>query len=88
MAESGLIDEVAMLEQKYGRDHNAMKAIGIIEVLAFLDGEYSKEEMIDSIITHTAQLAKRQQTFNRTQFGEAVSAGLDVLPQLIASVFV
>jgi tRNA dimethylallyltransferase len=88
MAESGLIDEVAMLEQKYGRDHNAMKAIGVIEVLAFLDGEYSKEEMIDNIITHTAQLAKRQQTFNRTQFGEAVSAELETLPQLIANVFV
>ncbi|MBU1642791.1 tRNA (adenosine(37)-N6)-dimethylallyltransferase MiaA, partial [bacterium] len=88
MIESGLIDEVAMLEHKYGRDHNAMKAIGIIEVLAFLDGEYTKEEMIDTIITHTAQLAKRQQTFNRTQFGEAVSAELDILPQLIADIFV
>jgi tRNA dimethylallyltransferase len=44
--------------------------------------------MIDTIITHTAQLAKRQQTFNRTQFGEAVSAELDILPQLIADIFV
>ncbi len=88
MVESGLIDEVAMLEHRYGRDHNAMKAIGIIEVLAFLDGACSKEEMIETIITHTAQLAKRQQTFNRTQFGEAVSAGLEALPQLIAKAFV
>ena len=87
MVGSGLIDEVAMLEQKYGRDHNAMKAIGIVEVLAFLDGECSKEEMIDTIITHTAQLAKRQQTFNRTQFSEAVPAELNVLPQLIADLF-
>jgi tRNA dimethylallyltransferase len=87
MVESGLIDEVAMLEHKYGRDHNAMKAIGIIEVLQYLDGEYSKEAMIDTIITHTAQLAKRQQTFNRTQFSEAVSAKLEALPQLIADVF-
>lgn len=64
----GLIDEVAYLEQKYGRTPNAMKAIGIVEVLDFLDGAYSKEEMREQIITHTAQLAKRQQTFNRTQF--------------------
>lgn len=87
MANSGLIDEVAMLEHKYGRDHNAMKAIGIIEVLEYLDGSCSKEAMIENIITHTAQLAKRQQTFNRTQFEEAVSAKLEALPQLISKVF-
>jgi len=84
MVASGLIDEVAMLEQKYGRNHNAMKSIGIIEVLEYLDGECSKDEMTANIITHTAQLAKRQQTFNRTQFPEAFSATLDALPTLIA----
>ena len=87
MASAGLIDEVAMLEHKYGRDHNAMKAIGIIEVLAYLDGDCTKVEMIENIITHTAQLAKRQQTFNRTQFEEAVSAELSNLPELISKVF-
>ncbi len=87
MAASGLIDEVAMLEHKYGRNHNAMKAIGIIEVLEYLDGDTSKEAMIEKIITHTAQLAKRQQTFNKTQFEEAVSASLSALPQLITEVF-
>jgi tRNA dimethylallyltransferase len=64
-----------------------MKAIGIIEVLAYLDGECTREAMIENIITHTAQLAKRQQTFNKTQFEEAVSASLSALPQLIAKVF-
>ena len=87
MADNGLIDEVAMLERKYGRNHNAMKAIGIIEVLEYLDGFVTKEEMIENIITHTAQLAKRQQTFNRTQFKEAVSAELTELPVLINKVF-
>jgi len=87
MATSGLIDEVAMLEHKYGRDHNAMKAIGIIEVLEYLDGACTKEEMIENIITHTAQLAKRQQTFNRTQFEHAISAELTALPKLITAQF-
>jgi len=87
MAASGLIDEVALLERKYGRDHNAMKAIGIIEVLAYLDGVFSKETMTQAIITHTTQLAKRQQTFNRTQFEEAVSAPLDQLPEKIGRCF-
>lgn len=87
MTEAGLIDEVAMLEHKYGRNHNAMKAIGIIEVLEYLDGACSKEAMVEHIITHTAQLAKRQQTFNRTQFPAAVSAELDALPRLIDNAF-
>ncbi len=87
MLEMGLIDEIAALELKYGRNHNAMKAIGVIEVLAFLDGAFTKEEMIESIITHTAQLAKRQQTFNRTQFVNATSSELHTLPEHIMRVY-
>jgi len=64
----GLIDEVCDLEYRYTRLPNALKAIGIIEVFDYLDGRVSKDEMKEQIITHTAQLAKRQQTFNRTQF--------------------
>ncbi len=68
MVEMGLIDEVCDLEYRYSRLPNALKAIGIIEVFDYLDGRVSKEEMKEQSITHTAQLAKRQQTFNRTQF--------------------
>ena len=68
MLESGLIDEVCQLESRYTREPQAMKSIGIAETLAYLDGEISKEELIPLISTHTAQLAKRQTTFNKTQF--------------------
>lgn len=77
MVTSGLIDEVAELERLYGRSPNSMKAIGIIEVLEFLDGKISKEEMISLIATHTAQLAKRQQTFNAHQFVLSASGSAD-----------
>jgi len=87
MLEMGLVDEVACLEYKYGRQHNAMKAIGIIEVLEFLDGFVTKEEMVENIIIHTAQLAKRQQTFNRTQFQKAKSAPLEQLSKEITAYF-
>ena len=79
----GLIDEVCYLEQKYTRAPNAMGAIGIVEVLAYLDGEITQEKMLELISTHTAQLAKRQQTFNRTQFGDIISAPLENLEDLI-----
>lgn len=68
MVRDGLIDEVAQCEQLYGRTPNSMKAIGMIETLEYLDGKCSKQELIERISTHTAQLAKRQQTFNTHQF--------------------
>ncbi|WP_428737544.1 tRNA (adenosine(37)-N6)-dimethylallyltransferase MiaA [Sulfurimonas sp.] len=83
MADMGLVDEVAFLEQKYTREPNAMGAIGIVEVLDYLDGKISKDEMIELIATHTAQLAKRQQTFNRTQFENITSAKLEDLEGII-----
>jgi len=79
----GLIDEVAYLEQKYTRAPNAMKAIGIVEVLDYLDGKTDKDEMLSLISIHTAQLAKRQQTFNRTQFGDIEHARLEELQGII-----
>jgi len=83
MLEMGLIDEVCLLEQKYTREPHAMSSIGIVEVLEYLDGKCEKEQMIELISIHTAQLAKRQQTFNRTQFKDIVSAKLEDLEELI-----
>ena len=68
MLDIGLVDEVCALEYRYTRSPNALKAIGIIEVFEYLDGRINLDELREEIITHTLQLAKRQQTFNRTQF--------------------
>ncbi len=68
MFRAGLVDEVAELEFRYTRAPNPMKSIGIKEVLEYFDAKVGLEEAKESIITHTAQLAKRQMTFNRTQF--------------------
>jgi len=73
MIQAGLIDEVAELERRYGRSPNSMKAIGILETLEYLDGKISLQQMRELIATHTAQLAKRQQTFNANQFQLAAS---------------
>lgn len=83
MLETGLIDEVAYLEQKYTREPNSMSAIGIVEVLEYFDGKVEKQEMLELISTHTAQLAKRQQTFNKNQFKDLVSAPLEELEGII-----
>lgn len=83
MLEMGLIDEVAYLEQKYTRSPNSMGAIGIVEVLEYLDGKIDQDQMCELISTHTAQLAKRQQTFNKNQFDDLTSAPLEELEEII-----
>jgi len=85
MLKMGLIDEVCYLEQKYSRMPHPMSSIGIVEVLEFLDGKIDKEQMIELISIHTAQLAKRQQTFNKTQFKGVINAKLEDLEEIILS---
>jgi tRNA dimethylallyltransferase len=83
MLSMGLLDEVAYLEQKYGSTPNAMHSIGIVEVLEYFDSKVTLEQMLENISIHTAQLAKRQQTFNRGQFPNIISATLDKLENII-----
>ncbi|MDD5211724.1 MAG: tRNA (adenosine(37)-N6)-dimethylallyltransferase MiaA [Sulfuricurvum sp.] len=82
MIEAGLIDEVALCEQLYGRIPNSMKAIGMIETLDYLDGKCSKEELVQLISTHTSQLAKRQLTFNTHQFSLTANARVNELTSI------
>lgn len=83
MFEMGLIDEVANLEYKYGRNPNPMKAIGIKEILDYFDGKYSLKSAKEKIVIHTRQLAKRQRTFNRTQFQTYIQGSPEELkPQI------
>ncbi len=72
MLEEGLVDEVAGLEARYGREPHPMKAIGIREVLEYFDGVWDYRTMEEKIVTHTARLAKRQRTFNRSQFDKVL----------------
>ena len=85
MLDGGLIDEVCYLEHKYTREPNPMKAIGIVETLEYLDGRLTKEELREQIVIHTAQLAKRQQTFNKNQFEKKVSLELEKLRERLLS---
>jgi tRNA dimethylallyltransferase len=72
MIENGLVDEVARLEKKYTREPNCMKAIGIKEVIDYFDALCSIKQMEEKIVTNTSKLAKRQRTFNRTQFTQQI----------------
>ena len=83
MLNEGLIDEICMLEKKYSRQPNAMKAIGIKETLAYLDGLYDKALLEEKIIINTARLAKRQTTFNNSQFDNVIRGSVKELEGLL-----
>ncbi len=79
MLKLGLIDEVFYLEKKYTRSPSSMGAIGIKETLAYFDGIYNLSELRDKIIINTSRLAKRQTTFNKTQFKDIIRGSVDDL---------
>ena len=83
MLDDGLIDEVCMLEKKYSRTPNSMKSIGIKETLAYLDGYYDKNMLAQKITTNTARLAKRQNTFNNSQFDNVVKGSVESLEKIL-----
>lgn len=65
MIEKGLINEVELLIQKYNEFPTAMQGLGYKEVVEYLDGKLSKEEMIDKIKQESRRYAKRQLTWFR-----------------------
>jgi tRNA dimethylallyltransferase len=87
MIDNGLIDEIFYLEKKYGRNPAPMGAIGIKETLQYLDGKIDKKELHSWITIHTAQLAKRQETFNKSQFPQRVKLLKNDLKKNIRSIF-
>ena len=85
MIKSGIIDEGIFLEKEYTREPNSMGSIGIVETLDYLDGKINKDQLEEQIYIHTSQLAKRQRTFNKSQFGHIYKENLENLEKKILS---
>lgn len=65
MIEQGLIEEVKEILKKYNKFPTAMQGLGYKEVVDYLHGVYTKEEMIEKIKMETRRYAKRQLTWFR-----------------------
>ena len=65
MINNGLIQEVEELLKKYQNFPTAMQGLGYKEVVEYLNGDISKEEMIEKIKMETRRYAKRQLTWFR-----------------------
>ncbi len=68
MLHSGLVEEIKALYIKYPKDSQPFKAIGVKESVLFLEKRLTLKELEETIISNTIKLAKRQNTFNKTQF--------------------
>lgn len=66
MLQEGLIDEVkSLMEKGYTRDMNSMKGIGYKEVMDYLEGTVTFDEMTEILKQSTRHYAKRQLTWFR-----------------------
>ena len=65
MLEKGLIEEVKSIYEKYKEFPTSMQALGYKEVVEFLQGKTTKEEMIEKIKMESRRYAKRQLTWFR-----------------------
>lgn len=65
MINQGLIEEVEKILEKYSEFPTAMQGLGYKEVVSYLQGEMTKEEMIQKVKQETRRYAKRQLTWFR-----------------------
>ena len=77
MIENGLIEEVQDLLKKYDEFPTAMQGLGYKEVVEYLNGDCTKQEMIEKIKQETRRYAKRQLTWFRRLENVTWLNGLD-----------
>lgn len=65
MIEQGLIEEVGGILKRHKKFPTAMQGLGYKEVVEYLEGNVTKEEMIEKIKMETRRYAKRQMTWFR-----------------------
>ena len=83
MMDSGLVDEVKSLLNKYNLSLTARQGIGYKEVIDYLDEKITYEECVALIQKRTRNYAKRQVTFFKNQF---VSEEYSSLEELIRNI--
>ncbi len=67
MVRTGALDEVAAMRDRYDPSLPAFKAIGVPELMSYLDGEMTLDEARERATISTRQFAKRQRTWFRAR---------------------
>ncbi|MEM8732259.1 MAG: tRNA (adenosine(37)-N6)-dimethylallyltransferase MiaA [Pseudomonadota bacterium] len=72
MLEAGALDEVAAMRPHFDPGLPAFRAIGVPELVAYLDGEITLDIARERVSVATRQFAKRQRTWFRSKMAEWV----------------
>lgn len=71
MVENGALEEIrALQDRNLASSLPAMKAIGVVPLMAFLRGGLGREEAIAHAVTQTRQYSKRQETWFRNRLSD------------------
>ena len=70
MLQTGALEEVNAMRDRYDPALPSCKAIGVPELMAYLDGEISLEDARDKATIATRQFAKRQRTWCRSRMAQ------------------
>jgi tRNA dimethylallyltransferase len=87
MFEAGLLDEAVYLSGRYGKDTKPMGSIGLKEAMQYIDGQIDRAECEELLNIHTWQLAKRQNTFNKSQLYAEFRGGKESVQKEIEKLF-
>ena len=77
MEKGALLEVMALREKNLDKNLPVMKAIGVPELMAYLNGEYSLEEAVKQAKLHTRQYAKRQLTWFRNRLKNTAQYVID-----------
>ncbi|WP_104761724.1 tRNA (adenosine(37)-N6)-dimethylallyltransferase MiaA [Helicobacter cetorum] len=83
MLNLGLIEEIKALYTKFPKDSQPFKAIGVKESILYLEKRLTLSELEEAIFSNTMKLAKRQNTFNKTQFQNLCMGGIEEIERAI-----
>lgn len=83
MLHSGLVEEIKALYAKYPKDSQPFRAIGVKESILFLEKRLTLKELEEAIVSNTIKLAKRQNTFNKTQFNNLYMGSVEEIRHAI-----
>ncbi|NUH64089.1 tRNA (adenosine(37)-N6)-dimethylallyltransferase MiaA [Sulfitobacter sp. S0837] len=70
MLEQGALDEVAALRPRYDPSLPAHRAIGVPELIRYIDREWALEDAREAAIIATRRFAKRQRTWMRSKMSD------------------
>ena len=85
MYAEGLLEEADALRRRFPRlSRTAAQAIGYAEAFALLDGTLSEAQARERTVIRTRQLARRQESFLRTQFDVVWVVADDAPPEALA----